>query len=85
MKCNEAPEEPPTVSEERLLQLSCFINQGKFHWKKPKKNFLFSRCEIFINWFKKCMFIFKYKNPLISFVLLEIRRTNNKTFIDTWS
>jgi hypothetical protein len=31
MKCNEAPEEPPTVSEERLLQLSCFINQGKFH------------------------------------------------------
>jgi hypothetical protein len=29
MKCSEAPEETPTVSEERLLQLSCFINQGK--------------------------------------------------------
>jgi len=27
MKCTEAPEETPTVSEERLLQLSCFINQ----------------------------------------------------------
>ncbi|UJR16337.1 hypothetical protein I4U23_003243 [Adineta vaga] len=27
MKCNEAPEETPTVSEERLLQLSCFISQ----------------------------------------------------------
>jgi len=27
MKCHEAPEETPTVSEERLLQLSCFINQ----------------------------------------------------------
>ncbi|CAF4358516.1 unnamed protein product, partial [Rotaria sordida] len=27
MKCNEAPEEPTTVSEERFLQLSCFINQ----------------------------------------------------------
>jgi ubiquitin carboxyl-terminal hydrolase 14 len=27
MKCNEAPEETPTVSEERFLQLSCFINQ----------------------------------------------------------
>ncbi|CAF1280775.1 unnamed protein product [Adineta steineri] len=27
MKCTEAPEETPTVSEERLLQMSCFINQ----------------------------------------------------------
>jgi ubiquitin carboxyl-terminal hydrolase 14 len=27
MKCHEAPEETPTVSEERLLQLSCFISQ----------------------------------------------------------
>ncbi|CAF0811795.1 unnamed protein product [Rotaria sordida] len=27
MKCNEAPEESTTVSEERFLQLSCFINQ----------------------------------------------------------
>jgi len=26
MKCDEAPDETPTVSEERLLQLSCFIN-----------------------------------------------------------
>jgi hypothetical protein len=30
MKCHEAPEETPTVSEERLLQLSCFISQGTF-------------------------------------------------------
>ena len=29
MKCNEAPEETPAVSEERLLQLSCFISQGR--------------------------------------------------------
>jgi len=28
MKCDEAPDETPTVSEERLLQLSCFINHG---------------------------------------------------------
>lgn len=27
MKCDEAPEEAPSVSEERFLQLSCFINQ----------------------------------------------------------
>ncbi|CAF3307592.1 unnamed protein product [Rotaria socialis] len=27
MKCDEAPEEKPTVTEEHLLQLSCFINQ----------------------------------------------------------
>jgi len=27
MKCTEAPDETPTVSDERLLQLSCFINQ----------------------------------------------------------
>lgn len=27
MKCSEAPDETPTVSDERLLQLSCFINQ----------------------------------------------------------
>ncbi|CAF1115187.1 unnamed protein product [Rotaria sp. Silwood1] len=26
MKCNEAPEEPTNASDERLLQLSCFIN-----------------------------------------------------------
>ena len=30
MKCVEAPEEAPTVSQERLLQLSCFISQGSF-------------------------------------------------------
>lgn len=34
MKCNEAPEEISTVSEERLLQLSCFINQGRFSVQK---------------------------------------------------
>lgn len=38
MKCNEAPEEVPTVSEERFLQLSCFINQGKFYSKEKKSN-----------------------------------------------
>jgi hypothetical protein len=31
MKCHEAPEETPTVSEVRLFQLSCFINQGKMN------------------------------------------------------
>lgn len=36
MKCNEAPEETPTVSEERLLQLSCFINQGKIYFSHQK-------------------------------------------------
>ena len=30
MKSVEAPEEAPTVSQERLLQLSCFISQGSF-------------------------------------------------------
>jgi hypothetical protein len=33
MKCNETSDETPTVSEERLLQLSCFINQGKVNSK----------------------------------------------------
>jgi hypothetical protein len=59
MKCHEAPEETPTVSEERLLQLSCFISQGNFFLQEKYLfiNLSFSRCEIPINWFEKCMFI----------------------------
>ena len=58
MKCNEAPEETPTVSEERLLQLSCFINQGKFFFQYEflSQQIPFSfRCEISPDWFKECL------------------------------
>jgi hypothetical protein len=31
MKCNETTDEPPTISEERSLQLSCYISSGKLN------------------------------------------------------
>jgi hypothetical protein len=86
MKCTEAPEETPTISQERFLQLSCFINQGKLSLKylfSSKSSF--SRCEISVNGLKKRMLI-KIK-CLKKYVLLclEIGRKYYQTFISTWS
>ncbi|CAF0762584.1 unnamed protein product [Didymodactylos carnosus] len=38
LKCDEAPEEPPSISEERLLQLSCFISQDVKYMHTGLKN-----------------------------------------------
>ena len=55
MKCHEAPEETPTVSNERLLQLSCFISQGEYLYS-PKRFFTDRRtfrCQISSHRFEK--------------------------------
>jgi len=69
MKCNEAPEEPPTVSEERLLQLSCFINQGEFYSKRKflVMNLYFLDVKYLLTGLKNVCLL-KYKNAFYPFV-----------------